>query len=436
LIFVHRAASKFVQKSIQNEQQLEREQLNNELLEQRVSEQVAELRFLANQDTLTTLFNRKYFLECVDESSLSLRASEALALMLIDIDRFKMVNDDFGHDIGDVVLIELSQRMMAWNKYGAVLARLGGDEFAILMVGKYTRKEIESFGLELIAYCNEPIEVDGRSISMTISIGVALHSPEICDSKLLLQHADISIYMAKSQGYNKIQFYDSMFSENFSRDRKIESLLKQPNVEKDFQLYFQPQFSLPERKLTGAEALIRWNHPEHGYIPPSLFIPIAEEIGKIFNIGSWVMKESISQAMKWNTTYQVNLKVGFNISSKQLDDDGFIYSLKSLLLDTEVNTAWLDAEITESVMITEGEKIDSIFQALRKLGLTISIDDFGSGYSALSYLNKYHFDKIKIDKSLVDHVSSDHVSGVQVVAAVISMAKAVGVKTHCRGSGT
>lgn len=436
LIFVHRAASKYVQKSIRNEQLLEREKLANELLEQRVSEQVAELTFLANQDTLTTLWNRRHFLTCIDESIQSLRASETLALMLLDIDRFKMINDDFGHDVGDLVLIALSQRMLVWNNYGAVLARLGGDEFAVLFVGKYTKSELQEYGLQFIQACNEPIEVDGRTLSMTVSVGVSLHSPEICDSKLLLQHADISLYMAKSQGYNKLQFYDSIFSEDFSRNRKIESLLKQSDLEQDFELFFQPQFSLPDKKLTGAEALIRWNHPEHGYIPPSLFIPIAEEIDKIFKIGSWVMQESITQAMIWNKNYQIDLMVGFNISSKQLDDDGFIYSLKSLILDTGVNTAWLDAEITESIMITEGEKIESIFQALRKLGLSISIDDFGSGYSALSYLNKYHFDKIKIDKSLIDHVSSDNKSGIHVVAAVISMAKAVGVKTLAEGVET
>jgi len=436
LIFFYRSACKYVQISIENERLLKQEKGDNVRLEQRVADQVAELTFLMNQDTLTTLFNRRYFLSCVDDIIASLCQNEILALLLIDIDRFKTINDDFGHDVGDKVLIDLSNRMILWNNHGAVLSRLGGDEFAILLVGKYTRKEIQNYCSEIIELCNEPIHVGTNTLSMTISVGIALHSPDAQDSKTLMQQADISMYRAKSQGYNKYQFYDPLLSEDIHQKQKIENLLKRSDLENDFELFYQPQYSLPDKILTGAEALIRWNHPEHGYIPPNLFIPVAEEIDKIFKIGKWVMQEAIRQAMDWNQRYPINLKVGFNISTKQFDDDGFIFLLKSLILDTGVNTAWLDAEITESVMINDGSKVDEIFEVMKKVGLSISVDDFGAGYSSLSYLNSHRFDRIKIDKSLIDQVSSDNIGGINVVKAAISMAKAVGIKALAEGVET
>lgn len=435
-VFFYRVACKYIQISIENERLLEQAKRTNELLELRVAEQVAELTFLMNQDTLTTLFNRRYFLSCMDESISTLSAGDTLALLLIDVDRFKTINDDFGHDVGDKVLIDLSYRMIQWNNHGAILSRLGGDEFAILLVGKYSRKEIQNYCLEIMTSFNEPIYVGNNTLTMTISVGIALHSPDACDSKTLMKHADISMYRAKAQGYNKYQFYDPLLSEDINRNRKIENMLKQTDVEKDFELFFQPQFSLPDKKLIGAEALIRWNHPEHGYIPPNIFIPVAEEIDKIFKIGKWVMQETIRQVVAWNQRYHVDLKVGFNVSTKQFDDDGFIPLLKSLILDAGVHTEWLDAEITESVMINDGHKVNEILGVLNELGLSVSIDDFGAGYSSLSYLNKYHFDRIKIDKSLIDQVSLDHVSGINIVKAAISMAKAVGIKTIAEGVET
>lgn len=435
LVFFYWASCRYIQLSIENERLLEREKCNNERLEQRVAEQVAELTFLMNQDTLTTLFNRRYFLHCVDESIASLCPNETLALLLIDIDRFKMINDDFGHDVGDKILIDLSYRMMEWNNQGAVLARLGGDEFAVLLVGKYTRKEIELCCLELIALCNEPIEVGTDRLNMTISVGIALHSQEAVDSKSLMKHADISMYRAKAQGYNKYQFYDPLLSENIHQNRKIENMLKQVKLEQDFELFYQPQFSLRDKRIIGAEALIRWNHPEHGYIPPNLFIPVAEEIGAIHKIGRWVIQEVIRQSKYWNQTYDLNLKLGFNISSKQLDDE-FLPSLQAMLSETGVNPAWLDAEITESVMIVDAERVKEIFETMKELNLSVSIDDFGAGYSSLSYLNKHRFDRIKIDKSLIDQVSSSNLSGMNVVRAVVSMAKAVGIMVLAEGVET
>ena len=328
-ILLYWAACKYVQLALEKESLLKR---SNEVLEQRVAEQISELKFLANQDTLTPLFNRRYFTTCLEESINSLYKSNSLSLLIIDMDRFKTINDTFGHDVGDHILIELSYRLIEWNNWGATIARLGGDEFAFLFVGKYTQKDIEGFCSEIIELCAKPfiidLNIDQNTLSMTVSIGVAYMTEDIPDGKTLMQNADIAMYRAKSQGYNRYTVYDSLMSQDFRKTVEIEILLRQTDPEKDFELFYQPQFNLPDKELIGAEALIRWKNPEHGYIPPNIFIPIAEQIDYIFKIGKWVMQETIRQATIWNKSYEIPLKVGFNISPKQFIDNSFISLIK------------------------------------------------------------------------------------------------------------
>ncbi len=436
LVFLYFAFSKYVQLSIENEKLLKIELLNNEILELRVAEQVKELKYLANQDTLTSLYNRRYFMSDLDESIKTIRSKETLALLLLDLDRFKTINDSFGHDAGDQVLCELANRMTEWNHYGATAARLGGDEFGFIFVGRYSHQDIIGFCSQMIDFCSKPIQIDGHVLSVTISIGVAPLSPDACDGKTLLKNADIAMYQAKAQGYNKYQFFDTAFNQNMLSSNKIEVLLQQADIEKDFELFYQPQFSLPDKKLVGAEALIRWEHAEYGYIPPNVFIPVAEKIEYITKIGKWVLKEAIRQAIAWNHSQPFHIKVGVNISPRQLNEDAFAGILKTLILDTGVDTAWLDAEITEGTMIGQTENVQAVFDLLKELGISISIDDFGSGYSAINCLNKYPFGRIKIDKSLIDNISLYNISGVHIVKSIINMAKSIGIKTIAEGVET
>ncbi len=436
LIFLYITFTKYVQLSIEKEKLLKKLTLSNENLEQRVAEQVKELTYLANQDTLTSLYNRRYFMGWLDESIKTILPKETLALLLLDLDRFKTINDSFGHDAGDKVLIELANRMTEWNNYGATLARLGGDEFAFIFIGKYTQKDIDGFCSQIADFCSRPISIGGHVLEVTVSIGVALLSTDAVDGKSLLKNADIAMYHAKSQGYNKYQLFDPILSQDMINSNKIEVLLKQADIDKDFELFYQPQFSLPDKQLIGAEALLRWKDAQYGYIPPNVFIPVAEKIEYITKIGKWVMKQSIRQAIAWNQLQPLPIKVGINISPRQLNEDTFIEILKALILDSGVKTAWLDAEITESTMICETDKVHTVFDMLKELGLSISIDDFGSGYSALSYLNKYPFDRIKIDKSLIDNISSYNVSGVHIVKSIITMAKSIGITTIAEGVET
>ena len=436
LIFLYITFTKYVQLSIEKEKLLKTLTLSNENLEQRVAEQVKELTYLANQDTLTSLYNRRYFMGWLEESIKTILPKETLALLLLDLDRFKTINDSFGHDAGDKVLIELANRMSAWNNYGATLARLGGDEFAFIFIGRYTQRDIEAFCAQITVFCSQPINIGGHVLEVTVSIGVALLSTDAVDGKSLLKNADIAMYHAKSQGYNKYQVFDPILSQDMINSNKIEVLLKQVDIDKDFELFYQPQFSLPDKQLIGAEALLRWKDAQYGYIPPNVFIPVAEKIEYITKIGKWVMKQSIKQAMAWNQQQPMPIKIGINISPKQLNDDAFIDILKALIAHTGVKTSWLDAEITESTMISDTDKMLTVFDTLKELGLSISIDDFGSGYSALSYLNKYPFDRIKIDKSLIDNISSYNVSGVHIVKSIITMAKSIGITTIAEGVET
>ena len=307
-IFFYWAACKYVQLALEKESLLKR---SNEVLEQRVAEQVSELKFLANQDTLTTLFNRRYFTAHLEDTISGRRHSDSIALLIMDMDQFKTINDTFGHDVGDRILLELSYRLTEWNNNGAVIARLGGDEFAFLFAGKYAQKDIERFCSEITELCAIPFNIDQNTMSLTISIGAAFLTEDVPDGKSLMQNADIAMYRAKSQGYNRYLIFDSLMSQDLKRNLEIEFLLRQTDTEKDFELFYQPQFALPGKALIGAEALLRWNHPEHGYIPPNVFIPIAEQIDYISKIGKWVMQETIRQTTIWNKQYKAALKDRF-----------------------------------------------------------------------------------------------------------------------------
>lgn len=436
LIFLHWSFSRYIQISIENERLLNLQKAANESLEQKVAEQVKELVYLANQDTLTSLNNRRYFMSTLNESVDAIRPRETLALMMLDMDRFKTINDSFGHDAGDKILTEFASRIAEWNRFGATIARLGGDEFGFIFSGCFTLEELSDICRQITEICNTPILIGGNEIDLTASIGVAVLSPEANDAKTLMKNADIAMYQAKARGYNKYQFFDPVFGEDTINSSKIELLLRQVDVEKEFELYYQPQFSLPDKELVGAEALIRWKSHGNGYIPPNAFIPVAEKIEYIAKIGKWVLGESIRQAVTWNEKLVKPIKIGINVSPRQLNDGTFLDILRMLIQESGATASWLDVEITENTMIHETDKIQSVFNMLKALGVSVSIDDFGSGYSAMGYLNKYPFDRIKIDKSIIDNTVSYSISGVSIVKSIIDMSRSLGIRTIAEGVET
>jgi diguanylate cyclase (GGDEF)-like protein len=436
VIVLYHAAVRYIQLASQNERLLEKELSLNANLEKRISEQLQELTALANQDTMTKLYNRRYFSIILNGAIASLKDGEMLAVLQFDVDRFKTINDSYGHDVGDKVIVEISKRLTEWNTCNAILARLGGDEFVVLVRGKLTRRKLTDFCKQIIDICGAPICVGQQVLYLTISIGISSCPKDACDSVSLMKNSDIAMYKAKAEGYNKYVFYNPSFKENISRKNEIESLLRNADLQTDFELVYQPQFTLPDKRLIGAEALIRWKSAEHGYIPPSVFVPVAEEINYIHRIGKWVLTTAVDQIIRWNTEYALDMKMGINISPKQLSEDDFFMTLKTLITANQINTAWIDAEITENLMIEEKARVKPIFDLFKELEISVSIDDFGSGYSSLGYLNKYHFDRIKIDKSLVDNLSAPGGSGVEVVKAIITMSNAVGKAMIAEGVET
>lgn len=436
VIFLYRTLCNYVQVSIENERLLKHEKRVNEILEQNVTAQVNKLAFLENQDPLTTLFNRQYFLKCLENAIENHHDNGCISVLHIDIDRFKTLNDIYGHDCGDKILLELSSRLTLWNRCGAILARLGGDEFGIIIANADSTKTVEKFCCEIIELCSLPVSLGRDSIRVTVSLGAALYSKDIMSSSMFLKNAENAMFRAKSQGYNKYQFYDPFFNRQLDKSTELEHLLRKAEIDKDFKLFYQPQFSLPDKKLIGAEALIRWKSAEHGYILPGEFIPIAEEIDYINEIGKWVMGEAICQGAKWNREYGLKLEIGFNISVKQLGDESFAEALEKLAKDEGFEPEWIDAEITESFMISDKHKVKKVFEMFSRLGISVSIDDFGSGYSSYAYLNELPFSRLKIDKSIIDKISPDNYSANQVLKAIINMAKALGVKTIAEGVET
>ncbi|SHI16670.1 diguanylate cyclase (GGDEF) domain-containing protein [Sporobacter termitidis DSM 10068] len=426
-------SAKYVRIARENQALCQEQYDINEELEKRLAEQLEAMSALADRDAVTRLYNRNYFFRCIEEAARSLEAGDKLAVLQFDVDRFKTINVSYGHDVGDKAIAAIADRLMAWNTHGAVLARLGGDEFAVMRRGRMSREELDACCRELIDICSAPIFVGDQVLYVTISVGVAVCPDDAGDGVTLLKNSDISMYKAKTEGFNKYVFYSPLYKENITRKNEIEALLRKADFSKDFELVFQPQFELPGERLIGAEALLRWKSAEHGYIPPSVFVPVAEEIDFISRIGKWVLVQAVEQIVLWNKTYGTQLKMGVNISPRQLSEDDFFMTLKTLITDSRVNTAWIDAEITENLMIEENSKVKPIFDLLEELNISVSIDDFGSGYSSLGYLNKYRFDRIKIDKSLVDNLLLPGGSGVEVVRAIIRLAEAVGKTTIAEG---
>jgi len=439
VITSHGSISHFIQSSILRENMLKREKAINYELEKRIDDRTRELieknarlDFLSNQDTVTSLYNRRFFLVEMEKRVAELAKDETIALAFIDLDRFKTINDAYGHYIGDHILIEIAKRLKTYENADILIARLGGDEFVITRSGKFSLKDAEELMSEVVAKCSEPICLGELTFDVTLSVGISMYPIDAESTDALLRNADMAMYEAKKLGFNKIVVFNSLLKLKNRQKNKIEINLKKADFEREFSLFYQPQFSLPDRNLIGIEALIRWNCPGKGYVEPTEFIPIAEEINWIIPIGDWVMNHAIHQISQWNREYDSNLKMAVNVSPKQLDQPDFAKQILSVLALEGVPVEWIDIEITEGVALEGAHKINRFSEHFKETGITVSIDDFGTGYSSLSYLKLFPFHRVKIARQLIDNITFDRYD-LQIVRSILLLTSAIGVTCIAEG---
>ncbi|HAN20932.1 MAG: hypothetical protein A2Y15_02945 [Clostridiales bacterium GWF2_36_10] len=407
-------------------------------LEKRINERTRELieknrmlDILSKQDSVTNLYNRRYFVQKLETELVKTASNETLALIFIDLDRFKTINDIYGHDVGDLVLIEIAKRLQITEHKDAFIARFGGDEFCLAFHSNYGYQEMEEIARQIIDNCNKIIKIGLYSFKLTISVGISIYPLDAGDTTILLKNADMAMYQAKKKGYNKFVSFNKQLSTIIKRKNEIEVALSQVNYDKEFTLFYQPQYNM-QKELIGMEALLRWNSPKIGSIPPAEFIPIAEETDHIVPIGSWVMKKAIEQIVKWNQRFKSEFRMSINVSPKQLEQTGFFQELQACISSCVAKPEWVDIEITEGISVEGAYRMTEISNQLKNAGISISIDDFGTGYSSLSYLKLVPFDRLKIAKPLIDSITTENFDQ-HITEFIIALAKSLGIKTIAEG---
>jgi len=449
LIVIHEASSDYIQKSIRDRALLGQEKDMTKKLEQLVSEKTQdlqsaigelqkrneELSYLNIHDPLTGLYNRTYFLEQVGEAIDTAVPGEKVAMLLWNVDNLKGINDTYGLATGDKVLTLLSNRIRKLLEGAGILARMTGDEFAYLFKGEFANQEFIHTAEQVVRACQEPLQIDGYSFLVTVSVGISLYPVCATDKRMLLKNADIAMQYAKvTQPDSHIAKYADIDTA-MERKSKIGNYLMNAEYNRDLQLYFQPQFRTTDRKLVGMEALLRWTCPEIGPVSPAEFIPIAEAENLIIPIGNWVIENAVSRISNWNSMHQMNLRIGINISPKQFDQAGTFTVLDASIQRYQAKPEWIDIEITEGVALDNENGAENIKRHIRSKGMSVSIDDFGTGYSSLGYLSILSFDRLKIAKPLIDKITFDK-SSRKIVNSIILLAKSLDLVTIAEGVET
>ncbi|MGB0671377.1 MAG: putative bifunctional diguanylate cyclase/phosphodiesterase, partial [Rhodospirillales bacterium] len=378
--------------------------IGRNISEQRAAEE--RIRQLANIDTLTGLPNRALFHDRLEQVLRQAKRSKAVAAVhLIDVDHFKDVNDTLGHSRGDALLREIAGRLEACVRDSDTVARLGGDEFAIIQVGTNDANGASILAQKVLDTFKAPFEIDGQIIHSDASIGVTLFPEEAVGSEQVLRNADMALYRAKGDGRGTYRFFISDMNEEIQRFKEIESDMRDAlEAGNQFMLYYQPKLDMKKGRVSGMEALIRWQHPEKGFLSPGEFIPVAEKSKLIVQIGAWSLEAACHQTCVWRDQGLGDLKVAVNLSSMQFRERDLVEQVKKVLDDTGLSPAQLELEITESVAMDDAEAAIKVFKDLRALGVSLSIDDFGTGYSSLSYLKNFPVKRVKIDKAFVDDI--------------------------------
>lgn len=394
------------------------------------------MRHLAHYDALTNLPNRTLFNDRLGQALINAqRDNGKAAVMFLDLDRFKNINDTLGHGIGDLLLQEVAVRLTGCVRQGDTVSRLGGDEFVVLLPELNDEKDARLVAQKLLNAAVFPMVLEGRELHISASIGISYYPMDGANAETLMKNADVAMYRAKEEGRNNFQFYHaSMNARSFER-LAMETSMRYALNRGEFDLYYQPRFSLPEGKIVGAEALIRWNHPDLGLVSPGLFIPLAEETGLILPIGEWVLKQVAAQGKAWQQAGFPPLLLAVNVSARQFRRVDFAGEVLQILRNSGFDPHHLELELTESTLMTHVEENIETLKKLNALGIRIAIDDFGTGYSSLSYLKRLPVDILKIDRSFVSEVP-DNRDGAAIVEAIIAMAHSMGLHIIAEGVET
>ena len=390
------------------------------------------MRLLAFSDALTGLPNRAHFQDLVALHASSYREhGRAFAILMLDLDRFKLVNDTLGHGLGDTLLRKTAQRLKAALGVHDIVARLGGDEFAILQVDVAGPEATDALATRIIELMGRPFLIDGMLVNVGASVGAAFAPMDGIDPDQLLRNADLALYKAKADGKGTFRRFEPALDARMQARRGLEADLRRAIVVQEFELYYQPLVDARTGRINAAEALVRWRHPDRGLVSPAEFIPLAEETGLIGPLGQWVLRTACAQAAQW----PVHIRVAVNLSPAQFRDVRLADTVKAALAASGLSANRLELEITEGVLLADEERTLATLTKLRAAGVGISMDDFGTGYSSLSYLRRFPFDKIKVDQSFVRQLPSDPESAA-IVRAIITMGTCLGMSITVEGVET
>jgi diguanylate cyclase (GGDEF)-like protein len=389
--------------------------------------------YMAQHDALTDLFNRTQFVERIEyELARSRRWSQAFAILIIDLDHFKAVNDSLGHPVGDLLLRKVADRLRGATRESDTVARFGGDEFAILQtIEDDAMDEVIALATRILRELSAPFDIDGHQLNIGASIGVALAPNDGAEADQLMRNADLALYRAKADGRNDYRFFEMAMDVEARSRHALEADLRKALTKSEFEVFYQTVYSFETSRICGAEALVRWRHPERGMIRPDQFIPLAEELGLIIPIGEWVLRTACMEAAKW----PADLKLAVNLSAAQFKRGNLVEAVRGALADSGLAAKRLELEITESVLVSQNAYNLALLRSLKELGVAIVLDDFGTGFSSLSYLRMFPFDTIKIDRSFVSDMSTRE-DCAAIVSAVTGLSRALGIRTTAEGVET
>jgi diguanylate cyclase (GGDEF)-like protein len=395
-----------------------------------------QLEHLVHHDALTNLPNRVLLQDRLGQAiELARRQGRRLAVMFMDLDQFKHVNDSLGHAVGDQLLQSVAQRLVGCVRQSDTVSRQGGDEFVLLLPVIEHAEDAARSAQKVLAALGPPHHIDHNDLHIGASIGISIYPDDGQDAETLIKCADSAMYHAKENGRNNYKFFEQSMNVRAVERQSIEACLRRALERQEFVLHYQPKVNLHSGTIVGVEALIRWEHPQRGLLSPAQFVPIAEDSGLILPIGRWVLREACRQARAWQDAGLPPITVAINTSAPEFRAEDFFENLRSTLEETHLEPRYLELELTESVLMRDAESTDSVLHALAYLGVKLSIDDFGTGYSSLSYLRKYPIDTLKIDQSFVNRMT-DHPDDAAIVTAVISMAKALRLHVIAEGVET